>query len=196
MLSVSTANDGRLGEAASLEPWEPQNPKGMKGKELVGDSGGSTYGCPLPPMWPQSQNAYLLSFPAHPFWPVPTHHQWEAPVLCVEVVKAQVQDQRSHGVEEGKDAQGHKELSRSREIPHQVHDLGGGVIIAEGHLILDPVQPASGRGCHPELGAVLSQWRQGTVPALGVVLCYFPPRDSYRTKKRSVGGGSFLEATL
>lgn len=100
---------------------------------------------------------------------MPTHHQWEAFVLCVEVVEAQVDDQSSHGVEEGEDAQGHKELGGSREIPHQVHGLGGGVIIAEGHLILDPVQPARGRdgaGCHPELRAILSLGRQGTVPAL------------------------------
>lgn len=84
-----------------------------------------------------------------------THHQWEAPVLRVELVKSQVQDKGSHGVEEGKDAKGHKELGRGREVPHEVHGLGSRVIITERHLILDPVQPAGGRGGHSELGKAL-----------------------------------------
>ena len=60
------------------------------------------------------------------------------------VVETQVDDERSDGVEEGKDAQGHEELSGGREVSHEVHGLGGGFIVTEGHLILDPVQPAGG----------------------------------------------------
>lgn len=93
---------------------------------------------------------------------MPTHHQWEAPVLRVEVVESQVEDQRSHGVEEGKDAQGHEELGGGREVSHEVHGLGVGVtVITEGHLILDPVQPAGGRGGHLEFWAIICLLRGG-----------------------------------
>lgn len=86
---------------------------------------------------------YLLPTPS--LLAVPTYHQWEAPIFCIEFVETQVDDECSYGVEEGKDAQGHEELSGGREVSHEVHGLGGGFVVTEGHLILDPVQPASGR---------------------------------------------------
>lgn len=81
-----------------------------------------------------------------------THHQWEAFVLRVEFVEAQVDDQGSHCVEEGKDAEGHKELGGGREVSHEVHGFGGGVLITERHLILHLVQPTDGKGSHAEIG--------------------------------------------
>ena len=93
---------------------------------------------------PQPGNICLLSVSTPSLLAVPTHHQGEAPVLRVDVVETQVEDECSYGVEEGKDAQGHEELSGGREVPHEMHGRGGGFIVAEGHLILDPVQPAGG----------------------------------------------------
>lgn len=119
--------------------------------------------------------------PPEPLWPVSTHRQWEALVLCVQVVESQVEDQCSHGVEEGKDAQGHEELGGGREVPHEVHGLGCGVTVTEGHLILDPVQPAGGKGGHPELRAILSLWRQ-------VVWAYSHPRTLTELRWGHAGG--------
>ena len=95
---------------------------------------------------------------------VPTHHQWEAPVFRIEFVETQVDDERSYGVEEGKDAQGHEELGGGREVSHEVHGLGGGFIITEGHLILDPVQPAG--GMKPTLSSGQSSPRASSRPSL------------------------------
>lgn len=81
-----------------------------------------------------------------------THHQWEAFVLRVDFVEAQVDDQGSHCIEEGKDAKGHKELGGGREVSHEVHGFGCGFLITERHLILDLVQPRGGKGSHAELG--------------------------------------------
>lgn len=67
-------------------------------------------------------------------------------------MEAQVDDQGSHCVEEGKDAKGHKELGGGREVSHEVHGFGGGVLITERHLILDLVQPKDGNENHAEIG--------------------------------------------
>lgn len=105
---------------------------------------------------------YLLPTPS--LLAVPTHHQWEAPIFRIEFVETQVDDERSYGVEEGKDAQGHEELGGGREVSHEVHGLGGGFIITEGHLILDPVQPAG--GMKPTLSSGQSSARASSRPSL------------------------------
>ena len=83
---------------------------------------------------------------------MPTHHQWEAFVLRVEFVEAQVDDQGSHCIEEVKDDKGHKELGGGREVSHEVHGFGRGLLITERHLILDLVQPTDDEGSHAEIG--------------------------------------------
>lgn len=97
-------------------------------------------------------------------------HQREAFVLCVEFVEAQVDDQGSHCVEEGKDAKGHKELGGGREVSHEVHGFGGGVLITERHLILDLVQPEgiaeqNNDGAHV-LGFVVAENQGSRLPAV------------------------------
>lgn len=178
-------------------PWQPHPaPEGTKSDELAGRLKRFTSGCQGPrkaTVYLSSAQNVCLSVSAPSLLAVPTHHQREAPVLRVEAVEAQVEDQRGYGVEEGKDAQGHEELGRGREVPHEVHGLGGGLVVAERHLILDPVQPAGGQGAHPELRG-LSLWRQWALPAPRAALC--SPWDSHRAMKRGMDGGKFLGGTV
>ena len=81
---------------------------------------------------------YLLPTPS--LLAVPTHHQWEAPVFRIEFVETQVDDERSYGVEEGKDAQGHEELGGGREVSHNLsfayHQLKSSVGLVELQLTI------------------------------------------------------------
>lgn len=94
MPPVSTASDGKLVEAESSELWEPQNPKGSTTKSWQGGTQEVPHMGVLLSRSDISLGMHisLVSPPHHPSWPLLTHHQWKALVLCVEVVEAQVDD--------------------------------------------------------------------------------------------------------
>lgn len=93
------------------------------------------------------------------------YRERELLVVGVKGMEAQVEHQGRHGVEEGEDPQGHKELGGGGEVAHQVQRARLRLAITLRHLEGDLVQPGgSGAGGwlrHPESGGDGRGWGWG-----------------------------------